>query len=86
MTRNTFCFSFLNRRKNARFTLHKNLILAFILRTITLFIHYYGNMGDKSYNKVMFSWNTVDQFGIVSNCVVELIWERILNQVPVQRS
>ena len=64
MTRNTFCFSFLTRRKNARFTLHKNLILAFILRTITLFIHYYGNMGDKSYNKVMFSWNTVGQFDV----------------------
>ena len=64
MTRNTFCFSFLNRRKNARFTLHKNLILAFILRTMTLFIHYYGNMGDKSYNKVIFSWNTVSQFDV----------------------
>ena len=50
--------------ENARFTLHKNLILAFILRTITLFIHYYGNMGDKSYNKVMFSWNTVGQFDV----------------------
>lgn len=59
-----FFFSFLNRKKNARFTLHKNLILAFILRTITLFIHYYGNMGDKGYNKVMFSWNTVGQFDL----------------------
>lgn len=49
----TFVIICIVMRKNARFTLHKNLILAFILRTITLFIHYYGNMGDKSYNKTV---------------------------------
>lgn len=32
-------------RENDRFTLHKHLILAFILRIVTLFIYYYGKMG-----------------------------------------
>lgn len=40
-------------RRNDRFTLHKNLILAFILRIITLFIYYYGKMGEMDYNKTV---------------------------------
>lgn len=41
-----------DRRRNDRFTLHKNLIVAFILRIFTLFIYYYGKMGEKDYNTV----------------------------------
>ncbi|XP_078376689.1 vasoactive intestinal polypeptide receptor 1-like isoform X2 [Oculina patagonica] len=37
-------------RSNDRFTLHKNLILAFILRHITMFIYYYEKLGDKDSN------------------------------------
>ncbi|KAJ7391747.1 Hormone receptor domain [Desmophyllum pertusum] len=34
-------------RENERFTLHKNLILAFLQRLVTLFIFYYEEMGEK---------------------------------------
>jgi len=47
-------FSLYRGRENERFTIHKNLILAFILRHITLFIYYYENMGEKDFSMVSF--------------------------------
>lgn len=38
-------------RGDDRFTLHKNLILAFILRIQTLFVHYYGSMRENESKK-----------------------------------
>lgn len=49
-----YLFYFNRSRKNDRFTLHKNLILAFLLRLITLFIYYYEKMGEKDSNTVSF--------------------------------
>ena len=37
-------FAFFCRRRDDRFSLHKNLILAFILYILTLFIYYYGKL------------------------------------------
>lgn len=40
-------------RNYNRFTLHKNLILAFILRILTLFIYYYGKMEEDVSNRML---------------------------------
>ena len=39
-----FFFAFFCRRRDDRFSLHKNLILAFILYILTLFIYCYGKL------------------------------------------
>ena len=67
-----FIFYFNRGRGNDRFTLHKNLILAFLLRLITLFIYYYEKMGEKDSNTVSFFhcflllsfYRSYDQFSI----------------------